>query len=151
MIILWIAMSVMIVDQIVKYLVNDFFSSGVVTVPVIPSVFHVTYVENTGVAFGLFKGNSVILFSVITLSIIAMIVYVARTSQKRAYDCIAYGLIFGGAGGNIIDRLFRGYVVDFLDFRIWPVFNIADICISVGVGLIILDMFFTKNHESTVQ
>lgn len=66
---------------------------------------------------------------------------IARTAERAPLSAAAYALVIAGALGNLYDRLRYGYVVDFLDFRVWPVFNVADISISVGVGLIILSLF----------
>lgn len=151
MVIVGIAFIVLGVDQIVKYLISAFFVSHPTAVEVIPSVFYLAYVRNTGIAFGLFRDHTTLLMIAIVGSIIALMIYVITTDDKKWYHRLAYGFIFGGAFGNIVDRIYRGYVVDFLDFRICPVFNCADACISVGVGILILDMLINnktrKNHE----
>ena len=111
------------------------------SIPVIPSFFHVTLVGNTGIAFGLFKGNSGLWVGVGLL----VLVWIYRLLQKRQiqglWAFIGLGLISGGALGNLIDRLQYGYVIDFLDFRVWPVFNVADICISVGTAFFFIACF----------
>jgi len=113
------------------------FLSNVPTYPIYPGIFHLTLVKNTGVAFGLFKGYSI----PVTLATLAMIVALfwslIRRSEARGFlFCMSLGFILGGAAGNLIDRFRFGGVVDFLDFRIWPVFNAADSCITIGAVLL---------------
>ncbi len=102
---------------------------------------HFTLVHNTGIAFGLFKDCGFI-FIIIPLVLTALLiynVYYYRYSEQlsRIY-ILAFSLILGGAIGNLIDRIALGYVVDFIDFRIWPVFNIADSAITIGAAIILL-------------
>lgn len=134
----------MIVDQVSKYLVSDFFSRTPESIPLIQGIFHLTYVKNTGIAFGMFRDHPYALLAVIITSLLFITIYAIKTHEGRLYFYLSYGFILGGAFGNIIDRIRLGFVVDFLDFRIWPVFNLADTFISIGVGLIILEMFFSK-------
>ncbi|MBN1494053.1 MAG: signal peptidase II [Candidatus Omnitrophica bacterium] len=143
-----VACMIVIVDQISKYLASDFFSQHARSIPLIPNIFHLTYVENTGIAFGMFKEHPNLLVAIIAISLLFITYYAIKTHQGRTLFFVSYGFTLGGAFGNIIDRLRLGFVVDFLDFRIWPVFNLADTFISVGVGLIILDMLFHKEKMS---
>ncbi len=110
--------------------------SGVATRPVLPGIFHLTLIHNTGVAFGLLKGSGLL----VTLGTLALILwlcwFLARGSAfKGPLFTLGVGLVLGGAIGNLIDRLRVGAVIDFLDFRIWPVFNVADSCITIGAIL----------------
>ena len=129
-----ILLAVLLLDQLSKVLILRKMSFGQ-SIPVIPSVFHLTLIGNTGIAFGLFKGNSDFWVGVGLL----ILIWIYRLLQKRQIQerlvLIGLGLVSGGAMGNLIDRLRFGYVIDFLDFRVWPVFNIADACISVGTAL----------------
>lgn len=110
----------------------------------IPGVFHLTLVENTGVAFGLFRGQG---FAV-TLATLAVLVglggSILRGVRPTAPPCrwmvLGLGLVLGGALGNLADRARLGAVVDFFDFRVWPVFNVADSCITVGAVLVALQL-----------
>jgi signal peptidase II len=136
-----------IVDQASKFLVNDFFSRHPGSVPIIGNVFHLTYVENTGMAFGMFRGHPFLLLAVIVVSLLFIGIYAIKTHDGRSLLLVSYGFIIGGALGNLIDRVRLGFVMDFLDFRIWPVFNLADTFISIGVGLIILDLLFHKEKK----
>ena len=121
---------------------------------VLPSVFHLTLIRNRGIAFGLFDGFDRILFFAISASILVLAVIghrlwrslpknAAQPVSGRGLERAALALILGGAVGNWIDRMRFGAVIDFLDFRIWPVFNVADSAITLGVGLYLL--YFFKN------
>jgi len=116
------------------------------SMPVIKSIFHITYVENTGIAFGLFPQGQ-ILFITISLIIILVIVFFERKKAlKSPWERFCLGLVLGGALGNLVDRLRFGFVIDFLDFRIWPVFNLADS--GVCIGGILMAFFLLKKRPS---
>ena len=123
-------------DQLTKWLVVSCFAPGQ-SLPMFPPLLYLTYVQNTGAAFGLFKGQQV-LFILLAVGVIA---YLVRTllSGKPLAAVTAWGsaLILGGAAGNLLDRLRLGYVIDFLDLRVWPVFNIGDSAITIGVVLLL--------------
>lgn len=118
------------------------------SIPVIKGVFHLTYVENTGAAFGMLQGNTwfLILTSVLVSAVVAYLIW--KIKPENRYVKISLALILGGALGNLVDRVLLGYVVDFLDFRIWPVFNIADSCVVVGA--ILLGYFVVVKGENIV-
>ena len=105
-----------------------------------PDVFHLTFVSNPGVAFGLLAGNQLILAMFSLAVTVAIICYGPWYTRDIPHAGWFLGLLAGGALGNAIDRLFRGEVTDFLDFRIWPVFNLADCAIVVGAGLLLLNI-----------
>jgi signal peptidase II len=110
-------------------------------IPIIPGWLELTYVQNTGVAFGLFRGFPQV-FTITSLVIVAAAVYwyVTQRPQPERWFAPCLGLIVGGALGNVIDRLRFGYVVDFIktfDGR-FPVFNVADSCVVVGIGIVAL-------------
>ena len=113
------------------------FLANVSSYPVYPGIFQLTLVKNSGVAFGLFKGYSI----PVTIATIAMIVgllwsLIRRSESKRFLFSLSFAFILGGAAGNLIDRFRFGGVIDFLDFRVWPVFNVADSCITIGAALL---------------
>ena len=113
------------------------------SIPVWKGVFHLTRVNNKGAAFGLWRNASWFLTAVTALSVFVILVYFARTAPsegKTNKNFHAWALVAGGALGNLYDRLSLGYVIDFLDFRVWPVFNIADSAICLGVLLILWNM-----------
>lgn len=107
------------------------------SVPIISNVFHLTLVHNKGAAFGLFKNQ--LPFLIITAIFALILIYLEfknKTRKKTFGYKLSLALILSGTLGNLIDRLSLGYVIDFLDFRIWPVFNIADSAITVGAILL---------------
>jgi signal peptidase II len=140
-----IVFSVLLLDQSTKILASKNILLGQ-TIPVISNIFHLTLVHNKGAAFGIFK-NQTALFILTSLTAIFIISYKlkARSAAGRLdILVVSLGLILAGTLGNLIDRLFLGYVVDFFDFRIWPVFNIADSAITVGAILLGWTILFNK-------
>jgi signal peptidase II len=127
-------------DQYTKHVVVASFVPGE-SRPFIPHALYWTYVQNTHGAFGLFGSQPWLLIgmAVIVLGVFwyAFREYAANSAVVR----FAFGTIVGGAIGNIVDRFHYGFVVDFIDARWWPVFNVADSCITIGVGLLILTTF----------
>lgn len=142
--ILVLALAVVFVDQLSKYYIQQNMALGM-SIPVIENIFHITYILNAGAAFGIME-HETIFFIVVAVVLIGGIVYVfPRIPSEYRVLRIGIGLMAGGAVGNVIDRARTGYVVDFFDFRIWPIFNIADIAIVVGVGFIIYTLLFNQN------
>lgn len=131
----WLALTVFAGDQLTKWWAGRVLVPGE-SHPVLPGIFHLTLVRNTGVAFGLFAHAGMIVL-IVTAGIVAVLVI---TSMRRPpispLVSVAMGLVLGGATGNLLDRLRLGAVIDFLDFRVWPVFNVADSCITVGAVLL---------------
>ena len=128
-----IAAAVVAIDQIIKISVaNNIKPAG--TVDVIPGVFKLSYVENRGVAFGMFQDNRWIFVVLTSLMIIAIILYMfIKRPQGKLFYVLA-GLIIGGGIGNLIDRILYGYVIDYLTLSFFPpVCNFADYCITGGV------------------
>ncbi len=122
---------------------------------VLPDWFHIVYVRNTGVAFSLLSNLdpdwlAPALIAVTLLAIAAVLVYIHHLPE-RGPARLGLGLILGGAVGNLIDRIRFGYVVDFLDLhwrhRHWPAFNVADIGLTVGIALLLLDAFFWPRED----
>ena len=137
------AFIVIVVDQITKAWMIDMDLREVGQIPVWPGVFSLSWVENTGVSFGLFGGGAARwALTVFSLAVSGVLAWWATRSDRRLLTS-AIGLVMGGALGNVIDRIRFGYVVDFLDFSgtgVFPwVFNVADSAITVGVILLILD------------
>ena len=139
----FIVVLIFLVDQLSKYFIATTFRIGE-SRPVIDHIFHLTYVRNTGGAFGLLKDWAplLIIISLVAIVVIVRIAVMRQTvSPRQRIGQYAVAAILGGALGNLADRLHLGYVVDFLDFRVWPVFNVADVAITIGVGLLILELF----------
>ena len=123
-------------DQLTKILItkNLFLYQSV---PVIKNIFHITLVRNTGAAFGMFK-NQLYLFIFTSIGAIVLILLDLKERRGKKLDIYSLSLAFilAGASGNLVDRIRFGCVIDFLDFRIWPVFNIADSAITIGAALL---------------
>jgi len=107
--------------------------------PVIKGIFHITLTHNTGVAFGLLKGSPYLVV-VSVVAIIMLLFYLWAAGKKPFFLNLGVYLIIGGAVGNLIDRLAYSYIVDFIDLKIWPVFNMADSAITIGALLVIIRM-----------
>lgn len=114
-----------------------------VTIPLWSGVFHLTYVTNTGAAFSLFSDNGEWLRWLSLLASLGLIALGALVSLPNRWEQVGYGCILSGAVGNGIDRFLAGEVVDFLDFRLiqFPIFNVADICINVGILCLLVATF----------
>jgi signal peptidase II len=145
--------AVIILDQFTKFLVIERFRLGE-TIPVISGLFSLTYIRNTGAAFGIFAQSHpsfrVPFFVVVPLVALVAIGFIfKRIASADLKLSSALSLVIGGAIGNLIDRVQLGYVVDFLDFH-WsyqyhfPAFNVADSAICVGVGILMLDLLAQK-------
>ena len=132
-------------DQFVKYMVSDHVSLGAGPV-VIKGLFSITYTRNAGAAFGIFTGSNSTLMLVSICFLCIVLFYVLRHLEKEIFMQIAAALIAAGAFGNLIDRMLRGYVVDFFDLKFFSVFNTADIMINAGVVLIVL-FYILKNRR----
>jgi signal peptidase II len=140
---------ILIFDRWTKSLIHEQFDVNQ-SVPVIDGLFNITYVRNTGVAFGIFSSISspakAILLSIFTAAAaVAVAVYSVRSSEKNRLLQVSLSLILGGALGNLYDRLTYGYVIDFVEIFIgsysWPAFNVADSAISTGVVLLAVEIF----------
>lgn len=127
-----LAIIVLVLDQVTKYFIKAHL--GTFDTINVTSFFSIVYAENIGSAFGLFKSlGSTFFIMVSSLAVIALSVMIVKDLANR----MPYSLLLGGAAGNLLDRLMRGYVVDFLDFHIgtfhWPAFNIADSALTLGI------------------
>jgi signal peptidase II len=152
-----IILALLSIDQLTKALVarSILFQSSK---SIIPGFFNLTHIRNRGAIFGFFShSESRILFIFLTLvSLVALglvIYYFFKTPSSQIIMKISLSVILAGALGNLIDRVFRGYVIDFLDFHIknwhWPSFNVADACITTGAFLLIFILIFRRGKECT--
>ena len=135
---------VVFVDRLTKLFFSDLLAYGE-SLPIIRNVLHMTMVHNTGIAFGFFKdqGITFIIIPIVAIFLLLFNIYYYRQNNEalsRTY-IVAFSLILGGAIGNLIDRIVYGHVIDFIDFRIWPVFNIADSAITIGAILVAFKCF----------
>ncbi len=131
-----IALGIVLIDQLVKLLIAG--SRPVWNLPLVT----IHLVQNTGAGFGILKGQTFWL-GVISLLVAVGVILYYHTIPKEKWPQVLFAVFLGGVVGNLIDRLFRGYVIDFIDLGFWPAFNLADACISVSVmGLVI---YYLKN------
>jgi signal peptidase II len=166
--ILWITGAVFILDQISKGVVlasMELYAS----IQVMGNFFRITFVENPGMAFGLRMGNNMFFTVFAVLASVAMVYYLMQLPAEQRWTRWSLALILGGAMGNLSDRLIRGKVVDFLDFEFfdihipafkflfldfsgydldrWPVFNVADMAVTVGMFMLLGFIIFEKDKK----
>ena len=148
--------AVLLLDRITKYIIETRVSPFDVHT-IIPGFFDIVHSENRGVAFGIFNGSTsgwrttlLVVFSSAALIVIASLLWNATRFDRRTIAGLA--LILGGASGNLLDRIVWGRVTDFLEFYIrdlhWPTFNVADSCVVIGSGLLLLDLFRAKSQPA---
>ncbi|SHE32396.1 signal peptidase II [Caldanaerobius fijiensis DSM 17918] len=144
---LFIVILIIVIDQVSKYFARIYLRP-VKTIPVIDNFFHLTYVENRGAAFGILQ-NQLWFFIVITIMVgFALIYMMISMPEKNKHIKLILAMILGGAIGNFIDRIRLGYVVDFLDFKIWSyIFNVADSFIVIGAILLGGIMLLRKENQ----
>lgn len=141
-----------IIDQLTKY-----FASGNLTSDafrVIPGIINFRYVENRGMAFGMFQNGTIILSVLTGIFIILMFFIVYKYKAKTTkFFRICFSLIIGGAVGNFIDRVFAGFVVDFIEFDFvnFAVFNFADICVTIGAILLFIYLLLCKEGRTMMK
>ncbi|MFP3036810.1 MAG: signal peptidase II [Arsenophonus sp. ER-BJ3-MAG3] len=150
---LWLTILIFIADFSTKKLILNNFRLYE-TIP-LSSYFNLSYVQNTGVAFGFLADEGewrIWFFTFIAITICFLLITASyRQNINKKLSNIAYALVIGGALGNLSDRLIYGFVIDFIDFYIgdwhWPTFNIADTAISIGVILIIFDILIDRKNK----
>lgn len=143
-ILILIFLSCLLVDQLTKFWIASNMNIGE-SITVISSFFYITFVKNTGAAWSIFEGKMVFFYIMTLLAILLLGYYLRNTKSHQTLTQIAIVLMLAGTFGNFIDRLAFQYVRDFFDFYIFgynfPVFNIADMCLTIGVVLLLLDEF----------
>ncbi len=136
-----------LIDQISKIIIISSCTLGEVN-DIIHSFFSISYIKNYGAAWGIFSDSTILLAIISIIFLIFSLKYVNDKEKINKIEMVSYGLLLGGIVGNLIDRIFRGHVVDFLSFNIFgydfPVFNIADSFIVIGI-IIILFMTFLES------
>ena len=129
-----------IVDQITKFLASIYLDN----IDIIPGFFSLTYVENKGAAWGILNNSTIVLVGISVIVLLLISKYISSTIEFTKLSVVSYGLLIGGIFGNLMDRIFRGFVIDFLNFNIlgynFPVFNIADTMIVIGVILMFIEV-----------
>lgn len=143
-----IAAIVLIADQLSKLLIQHV--SALQDVEIIRDFFYLTYVKNTGAAWSMFSDMTGVLTLISAVAVGVMLWYIV-VKKPNGLTLVSVAMMAGGAAGNMVDRLFLQYVRDFLHFYIFgydfPVFNIADIALCVGVGLLVLAAFLEEEHQ----
>ncbi len=147
---------ILVLDQSTKYLVEKYLRLYDL-VTVVPGFFNLTHVRNKGAAFSLLAtmpdAFRRVFFITVALAAVAVIAYLIRKANELLI-VVAFSLISGGALGNVIDRIRYGEVVDFIQWHLksfyWPSFNVADSAITIGVGLLAVDMLFQKSASKAV-
>ena len=139
-----------IIDQIIKYFISAYLQP-VGSVSVIDNIFSMTYVENKGVAFGMFSDMRWIFVALTSILLVIIIFYMFKKRPKGKFFYVCAALIIGGGIGNLIDRIFYGYVIDYLSLSFFPpVCNFADYCITAGtIMLVIYLLFFSDILDSS--
>lgn len=149
---------ILVIDQIAKSVVAQSIAFGT-SRSIIPGFFNLSHVRNRGAIFGFFSQSSnPLVFVLLTLASLAafslVVYYFIKVPDSERLLKITLSLVLAGALGNLIDRIFKGYVIDFLDFYIgryhWPSFNVADSCISVGAILLLFIYFFKRGRKCSL-
>lgn len=138
---------IVLLDQFTKFLIDR----SRLHFQVIPGFFNLSYVENTGAAFGILQGKQFLLSSISVLAMGVLVFLIFHENPSRKGLLFGLALILGGTCGNFIDRVRLGYVIDFFEFHIkqyhWPSFNVADSAISIGVAILILLMLWEERRK----
>lgn len=146
---LGVAVLVLSADQVTKSLVLRNLSVGEMwnPIPILRSLVTVTHVTNTGAAFGLFRNYGLFFAVVAVVVVVGIIGFYRYLPPRQNLLTLSLGLQLGGALGNLLDRIRLGSVVDFIDFKIWPVFNLADMAIVAGVSMLAFVLLFGSQEE----
>ena len=145
-----IAFICLIIDQLTKLFIISNFDVGTGKT-IIPSFFSIAYIRNTGAAWGMFSDGTILLAVISIIFLLFAIKYIIDLKSVSKLNTISYGLLLGGIVGNLIDRLFRRYVIDFFSFKFFsynfPVFNVADCFIVIAIFLIVLETLLNDRKE----
>lgn len=139
---------IFVIDQLAKGYITASMHLGQ-SIPVVKDYFYITYVVNPGAAFGIFEHQRLFFIIVALLFVAAIVFFRKKILKENTLFQWGVGLLMGGAIGNLYDRLQNGLVIDFFDFRFWPVFNIADVAICIGAALIMFDVCFRRGVDDT--
>lgn len=144
-----ISIILLCIDQISKLLVVNLLTKTD-SITIIKNFFHLTYINNDGAAFSILVGKRIFLILIAVLVIVMLISYIKKNNIQNKLELVSISLIIGGSLGNLMDRVVRGYVIDFLDFKIFnynfPIFNLADTFIVIGVFLLLLKEIRKENN-----
>ncbi|MFC1723595.1 signal peptidase II [Nanoarchaeota archaeon] len=146
---LCITIAIVAVDRITKFYIEELLYISE-SIPVIPNIFSITRINNTGAAFGLMKGYN-ILFFIAALAVFVLFIMYYKEIVKDNYLMITASFILSGTIGNTLDRLYFGYVVDYLNLSFWPTFNLSDVFLTIGTIMLIWYMWGLKQPEKKGQ
>jgi signal peptidase II len=148
-----IAFAVILIDQVSKTLVRQNLGLGETWMPIswLAPFFRFIYWKNTGAAFGIFQNGNTILKVLSSIIAVVVVIYSQQVPASQKLVRISMGLMLGGAIGNLIDRFTQGYVTDFISVGSFPVFNVADSCVTVGVGLLVLATILEENKQGKAK
>ena len=139
-----IVLAALVADQVTKHIVASNLSLGEALHVVGP--FTIRHVENSGIAFGFFSNATAAVIVVTACAIAWMLAYFARSGSRHPVLPVALGLVIGGSVSNLADRVRLGFVTDFVDFRYWPAFNLADSFIVIGVGILLVALALAERE-----
>jgi signal peptidase II len=142
-----VAAAVIVLDRLTKLIILQSMNPAE-SIPLIGGLLHITYVRNAGAAFGLFPGRQPLFFVTAGTVIGFIILYWLRVRPTDPWLVIGLGLELGGAVGNLFDRVAWGTVLDFIDVRFWPVFNVADSAIVIGLGMLLVAVVRQGRQEA---
>ena len=137
---------VIVFDQLIKYIVVNSMFLGQ-SIALVPNILHLTYILNAGAAFGILANQRLFFIAIAAILVGVVVFFYPKIIKLNCYFKLGIALLFGGAIGNMIDRIFIGKVVDYVDFRVWPIFNLADIAIVCGCILIVYQMLFANERH----
>lgn len=148
-----IATGTLAADQALKLWIAKTLQFVGASLPIVPGHFALTYTQNFGAAWSLLWGHRGVLIGIASAVTLGIVIYAVRLKERHGLHMAGLGFLLGGALGNLIDRARLGYVVDMFDLQnngqnIFPIFNIADIAIDVGVGLLLLYNFLGSRREA---
>lgn len=147
---IWLTLVVILLDMVSKYIVSKLLIVNE-SVMIIKNFFNITYVRNTGAAFSIFSENTFLVMVISFMIIMGIILYISKNKPSNKIEKISYSLILGGAIGNFIDRIIYGYVRDFIEIDIfgwdYPIFNLADVFVVVGVILLVIATWRGRNDR----
>lgn len=148
--IIYLSIILLLIDQISKLLVVKIIDINH-PIQIIKNFFYLTYTHNTGAAFSILTGQRIFLILIGVVILIILFNYLRKNKVEKKVDKISFSLIIGGALGNLLDRIVRGYVVDFIDVKIFgynfPIFNLADTFIVIGVFLLLITLTRKENKN----
>lgn len=148
--ILPISLLLIVIDQVVKILVISKLALQQ-SITIINNFFNITYVRNTGAAWSILSGNVLLLIMISVLALVTIYYYLIKDKDLNKIDIVSYSMLIGGIIGNLIDRIVHGYVIDYLDFKIFnynfPIFNIADTLIVISIIIIGISLIVGEYRE----